>query len=340
MTGYILKRLGLAAVTLLAILFTSYVLLRLAPGDPTRSDMLGGDGHGTIDGRGGQLRVNTALREKLALDKPILTGFALWLKAAARGDFGESAAVDPGRSVTEMIFERLPLTVRLNCWAIAITYLLAIPIGVFSAARAGGALDRATEFLLFVLYSLPVMWVGLLLQSLFCEGGRFPVFPLDTEIPGEENLNIWQYQWAQLRAFILPVLCLAYGGIAGLSRYTRGSVLQYIHSDFIRTARAKGLSESAVLWKHAFRNALITMITLFSGILPALISGSVLVEYIFNLPGMGSLSLLSLSSRDYPLQMALFTFAAILTLSGILICDLLYMAADPRIRLTGRVTSR
>ena len=149
MTGYILKRLGLAAVTLLAILFTSYVLLRLAPGDPTRSDMLGGDGqHGTIDSKGGQLRVNTALREKLALDKPILTGFALWLKAAARGDFGESASVDPGRSVTEMIFERLPLTVRLNCWAIALTYLLAIPIGVFSAAVAFGLEFYLYQYLL------------------------------------------------------------------------------------------------------------------------------------------------------------------------------------------------
>ena len=334
MASYLLKRLVLALATLLAILFTSYALLRLAPGDPTRSDMLGGDSqHGALDGKSGALRTNTALREKLALDQPILTGFARWLKAAARGDFGESASVDPGRSVTAMILERLPLTLYLNCWAIALTYLLAVPIGVFSAAGAGGVADRTVEFLLFVLYSLPVMWVGLLLQSLFCEGGRFPIFPLGGEIPRGEELSIWRYQWEQLRAFALPVVCLAYGGFAGLSRYTRGSVLQYIHSDFIRTARAKGLTESAVLWKHAFRNALITMITLFSGILPALVGGSVLVEYIFNLPGMGSLSLLALSSRDYPLQMALFTFTAILTLLGILICDLLYMAADPRIRL-------
>lgn len=335
MAGYLFKRLLLALVTLLAILFTSYALLRLAPGDPTRSDLLTGDGQqGTIDGKSGALRVNAALREKLALDQPILTGFLRWLNSALRGDFGESATVDPGRSVTELILERLPLTLKLNCWAILLTYLLAVPIGVGSAAHAGGAGDRIAEFLLFVLYSLPVMWVGLLLQALFCEGGRFPIFPLGGGIEDADALNIWQYQREQFRSFLLPVLCLAYGGFAGLSRYTRGSVLQYIHSDFVRTARAKGLSESAVLWDHAFRNALITMITLFGGILPALVSGSVLVEYIFNLPGMGSLSLLALSSRDYPLQMALFTFTGALTLLGLLLCDLLYMAADPRIRLT------
>jgi len=138
---------------------------------------------------------------------------------------------------------------------------------------------------------------------------------------------------SMLYHLLLPVLCMAYGGLAGLSRYTRNSVLQNINSDYIRTARAKGLSGSAVLWKHAFRNALITMITLISGILPSLISGSIIVEYIFNLPGMGTLSLLALSSRDYPLQMALFAIAGMLTLTGILCSDLLYMAADPRIKV-------
>ncbi len=333
-TSYIIKRLLLAAVTLLTILFTSYALLRLAPGDPTRSDMLSMDSsQGTMDSKSGQLKENRSLREKLALDKPLVTGFMLWLKSAACGDFGESASVDPGRSVTEMICERLPLTLTLNFWAILLTYLLAIPIGVYSAAYAGSFFDRSTEVILFILYSLPVMWVGLLLQSLFCEGGKFPLFPLGSEIPGRETISVWKYQLETLKIYALPVICLAYGGFAGLSRYTRGSVLQNIHSSYIRSAYAKGVSRNDVLWKHAFRNAFITMITLFSGILPALISGSVLVEYIFNLPGMGSLSLLALSSRDYPLQMALFTFAGVLTLAGILICDLLYMAADPRIRL-------
>ncbi|MBE6355709.1 MAG: ABC transporter permease [Lentisphaerae bacterium] len=333
--SYIIKRLLLAIFTLLIILLVSYTLLRLAPGDPASSDMFSG-GSGTISSKEGALKQNHSMREKLHLDKPVLTGFAIWLKnIVLHGDFGESVTVDPGRSVTSVIGERISLTVKLNLWAILITYLLAIPIGVFSAAKAGSFADRCTEITLFILYSLPVMWVGLLLQSLLCEGGSLPLFPLSGAEPDDQlQLNIWQYQFEQIRHLFLPVLCLSYAGFAGLSRYTRGSVLQNIHADYMRTALAKGVTANTALWKHAFRNALITMITLFSGILPSLIAGSVIVEYIFNLPGMGTLSLQALSSRDYPLQMALFTFAGVLTLAGIMICDLLYMAADPRIRLT------
>ncbi len=335
--SYILKRLLLALFTLLIILFVSYVLLRLAPGDPTRSDMLSGE-TGTMNSEQSVLKENNALKEKLNLDKPVMTGFVIWLKSVIlHGDFGESAAVEPGRKVTEMIGERLPLTIKINVLAILVTYTLAIFIGVTTAARAGSFYDRAVEVLLFTLYSLPVMWVGLLLQSLLCEGGKYPLFPLSGNSPDNSlSLPLFEYLWQELRYLALPVLCLSYAGLAGLSRYTRGSVLQNIRSDFIRTAHAKGLYGPVVLWKHAFGNALITMITLFSGLLPSLISGSVLVEYIFNLPGMGTLSLQALSSRDYPLQMALFSFAGALTLAGIFICDLLYMAADPRIRLTKR----
>ncbi len=334
---YILKRLLLALFTLLIILFVSYALLRLAPGDPARSDMLAGEA-GNMNSERSELRQNDDLRKKLNLDKPVFTGFVLWLKAVViHGDFGESASVEPGRKVTEMIGERLPLTLKLNILSILVTYCCAVFIGVTSASRAGSFYDRAVEVLLFTLYSLPVMWVGLLLQSLFCEGGKYPLFPLSGTLPENSlNLSLWEYLWQETLCLTLPVLCLSYGGLAGLSRYTRGSVLQNIRSDFIRTACAKGLNGTVVLWKHAFGNALITMITLFSGLLPSLISGSVLVEYIFNLPGMGTLSLQALSSRDYPLQMALFAFAGALTLAGIFICDLLYMAADPRIRLTKR----
>lgn len=332
---YILKRLVLALFTLLIILFVSYTLLRLAPGDPTQSDMLAGES-GTLGENDGALRKNNAMREKLDLDKPIITGFALWLKRIVlHGDFGQSAAVEPGRDVTDLILERVPVTLTLNIWAILLTYLLAVPIGVLTAAKAGTYLDRTIEVILFTLYSLPVMWVGLLLQSLFCEGGYFSLLPISgTEPDNALTLSVWQYHWEKARHLLLPVICLTYGGLAGLSRYTRVSVLQNIRADYIRTARSKGLTETVILWKHAFGNALITMITLFSGLLPSLISGSVLVEYIFNIRGMGSLSLLALSSRDYPLQMALFSITGVLTLAGILLCDLLYMAADPRIRLT------
>ena len=337
MISYMLRRLILAAATLLAILFASYCMLRLAPGDPSRSSLFGSDNAGSaVDSEKGGFVRNTALREKLDLDKPILEGFARWLgRIVCRGDFGESAAVDPGRPVTAMILERLPVTVSLNVWAVLITYMLAIPVGVWSGTHAGSRGDRIMEFLLFALYSLPVMWVGLMLQALLCEGGWHAVFPLHgLEVPDPDRFSIWRLQWEMLRHYTLPVVCLAYGGFAGLSRYARSGMIEVFNCDYIRTARAKGVPEWEVVWGHGFRNALITLITLFGGLLPGLVAGSVIVEYIFNIPGMGSLSLLALSSRDYPLQMALFAFSGFLTLAGIMISDLLYMAADPRIKLT------
>ena len=335
MLEYLFKRLLLGCFTLLAILLVSYTMLRLAPGDPTRSSMFGENTAGNaLNAEKGELAGNASLRKELNLDKPIFVGFALWLKQAVKGDFGRSASVDPGRPVTAMILEKLPVTLSLNVWAVFFTYLLAIPIGVYGALKAGSFFDEASALSVFILYSLPVMWVGLFLQALFCEGGLFPVLPLKGVAAGNLELSIWELQWEALRYRILPVLCLTYGGFAGLSRYTRNSMLEVIHADYIRTARAKGVSPFQITWHHAFRNALITLITLFGGILPALISGSVLVEYIFNIPGMGSLSLLALSSRDYPLQMALFAFSGFLTLAGIIISDLLYVAADPRIKLT------
>ena len=334
---YIVKRLLLAGATLLAILFVSYAMLRLAPGDPTRSNLFGSDNAGSaVDAEKGGLIRNTALREKLDLDKPILTGFGRWLrKVVIHGDFGESAAVDPGKPVVQMICERLPVTVSLNVWAVLLTYLLAIPIGVWTGTHAGSAGDKILEILLFALYSLPVMWVGLMLQALLCEGGWKALFPLHgLTVPDPDNYSIWRLQLEIVKHYTLPVFCLAYGGFAGLSRYARAGMIDVIHRDYIRTARAKGLPEFEVVWGHGFRNALITLITLFGGLLPGLVAGSVIVEYIFNIPGMGGLSLLALSSRDYPLQMALFAFSGFLTLAGIMVSDLLYVAADPRIKLT------
>ena len=243
---YLLKRLLLAAFTLLVILFVSYCLLRMAPGDPTRSNLFGSDSSAmAVDAEKGGLAGNQALRRKLNLDKPLAVGFILWLKGVVvHGDFGESAAVDPGRPVTDLISERLPVTLTLNIFAVALTYLLAVPLGVLTAERAGSFFDRSCEFLLFVLYSLPVMWIGLLLQAFFCEGGVYEVFPLKgAGVDMPEKYSIWQLQLEYLKSIILPVCCLSYGGFAGLSPYARSGMLETAGSDYMRTARAKGLSE-------------------------------------------------------------------------------------------------
>jgi len=338
---YLLKRLSLAALTLLAILLVSYALVRLAPGDPTRSSMLGEGGASAkgLSAEKGELAENMSMKRKLHLDKPILVGFGLWLEGIfLHADFGSSVSVDKGRPVLDVIMERLPVTVRLNLMAIFLTYILAIPIGLQTAMRPDSKFDRLSAFLLFLLYSLPPMWMALLLQVSLCKGGWAPLFPLKglqpETLPG---MSTWEILSMTSMHYVLPVLCLSYTGFAGLARFTRAGMLEVVRQDYIRTARAKGLPESSVILNHGFRNALIIMITLFAGILPSLVGGSIIIEYVFSIPGMGSLSMMALSSRDIPLLMSLFAFGGGLTLLGILIADFLYVLADPRISFESRL---
>ena len=342
---YLFKRLALGALTLFILLLSSYVLMRLAPGDPAKSTMLSGgaagkDGAGApgmLSGDRSEVGRNRILEQKLNMDKPLLTGFAIWLKNAAQGDFGTSVAVDKGRPVTELIMERLPVTLKLNIFAILITYLLAIPLGIRSALHPDTKRDRAMTFFLFFLYSLPGLWTALMLQALLCKGGLFPIFPLKwSSAASAAGCSTWTVMLRDASHYVLPVFCLSYAGFAGITRFTRAGMLDVMGQDYIRTARAKGVPEYDVVYVHAFRNAMIIMITLFAGILPSLVSGSILIEYIFNIPGMGELSMTALSSRDIPLVMALFSFSGFLTLAGILIADLLYVAADPRICFSSR----
>lgn len=338
---YLVKRLFLAAATLFLILLASYVLLRLAPGDPTKSSMIGSTGAGAtgLSAEKQELGVDELMRKKLHYDKPVLTGFFLWLKPViCQGDFGSSVSVDKGRPVTDLILERLPVTVRLNLLAILLTYLLAIPAGVFAGVFPDGKFDKSSTFLLFFLYSVPVLWAALMLQTLFCKGGFFPIFPLKGLAPAStEGLSTWAIAGQTLMHYILPVFCMTYAGFAGLSRFTRSAMIDAMRQEYIRTARAKGVAERDVIFSHAFRNILVVMVTLFAGILPSLVSGSILIEYVFGIPGMGSLSMLALSSRDVPLIMALFSFGGFLTLSGILLSDILYVFADPRITFQSRI---
>ncbi len=322
-------------ITLFVITVVSYTIMRLAPGDPTRAQMVGG---GDVSMQREDRKESAAarmLREKYHLDKNPLIGYGYWFKdVVTRFDWGTSIIVDPGVPVVRVIAERLPATLKLNIIAIILIYACAIPLGIYAALRSGRLDERVSTVLIFMLYSMPSFWVGVLLLMFFCGDLFLNIFPVAGLAP--DSYIIWgQSYWRILaetaRYYVLPVVCLTYGSLAGLSRYTRVGILEILRQDYVRTARAKGLPEWKVVLKHIFRNSLIPLITLFAGLLPGLVAGSIIVEYIFSIYGMGSLAMLALSSRDYPLLMALFTIGATLTLFGILISDLCYAAVDPRV---------
>jgi peptide/nickel transport system permease protein len=220
-------------------------------------------------------------------------------------------------------------TMLLSFLSIVITYLISIPIGVFSARKKGSKADNIISTFLFMLYSLPNFWIAtLLIVFVGTELGWFPIFGV-----GEVAVDAGFWETLRVRSYhlFLPLLCWTYPSLAFLSRQMRGGMLTVLRQDFIRTARAKGLEEKKVIWKHAFRNSLLPIITLFAGVFPRMISGSIVIEVIFSIPGMGSTMLSAIDAKDFPLVFTIVMFSAILTIIGYLIADILYAIVDPRI---------
>jgi peptide/nickel transport system permease protein len=333
---YIIKRLCFMLITLLAITVASYAMMRLAPGDPVRSQLVGGGAdQGVRSQDKDRSRIEEMLRRKYHLDKPIMVGYAYWIQGVVlHGDFGTSIVYDRGAPVTRIILERIPVTLRLNLLSLLLVYVLAVPIGIYAAIRRNHWTERLLGLWLFLLYSLPSFWVGLLLLLFFSSDLFFNIFPvtgLEPPVATTWGHSYWGILLLRARYYVLPVICLSYSGFAGLSRYARVGLLEVIGQDYIRTARAKGVGEARVILVHAMRNGMIPLITLFADLLPGLVAGSVIVEYIFSIEGMGSLAVQALGCRDYPLMMAIFTMGSFLTLVGILLSDLCYALVDPRI---------
>jgi peptide/nickel transport system permease protein len=263
------------------------------------------------------------------------TQYARWLSRLLSGDFGESSYFR--RRAWDVISERLPVTLWLNLAALLLAYLAGIPLGVFSAARRGSPVDRTIGVGLLLLYSLPVYWVGLVLvttlgglegAALFPSGGLRSFRPEDAPL-GSAWLDV---AWHAA----LPVLCLAYGALAVVSRYQRAGMVEVLGQDYIRTARSKGLGEGRVIWRHGLPNGALPVINLLGLQVPFLLSGSVIVETIFDLPGLGSLALLAIHQHDTNVLMGLISLTAVLTLGGLLLADLLMIWVDPRIGLGRR----
>jgi peptide/nickel transport system permease protein len=235
-------------------------------------------------------------------------------------------------SVAEELGERLKVTVPLSLIAVLLSYLIAIPLGIFSVRRQGTRIDGATTVVLFVLYSIPTFWFGLMLILAFGKTG-FDLLPvLGLHDKDADTFTTGGYLWDVILHIILPVATMTYGSLAYLSRQMRAGMLDVIRQDYIRTARAKGLSENVVIYKHALRNSMIPVITLLASILPILIGGSVIVETVFDIPGMGKYAFEGLLRRDFYIVMATTVFVGVMTQFGILLSDITYSLVDPRIR--------
>jgi peptide/nickel transport system permease protein len=329
MKNYLTRRLLLIVPTFLGITLISFFVIQIAPGNPINLRLMKLQGAMAAESAPEEIIERT--KKLYGLDKPLPVQYALWLKRVATLDFGKS--YKDQRPVLTKIGEALPITLQLNIISILLIYLISTPIGVFSATHPSTWRDAALTFVLFVLYSLPSFWVAMLLIY-FLGGGQFldwfPTYGLSSQ--GAANFT-WCH-WILDRAwhYVLPVFCLTYGGLAGLSRYARAGMVDVIRQDYIRTARAYGFSEKIVVFKYAMRNSLIPIITLLGTLLPALLGGSVIIERIFSIPGMGRLGFEAVLSRDYPLVMGILTISALLTLVSLILSDILYAIVDPRIR--------
>ncbi|SPF45593.1 Oligopeptide transport system permease protein AppB [Syntrophobacter sp. SbD1] len=332
MKAYLIKRLLQLIPTLLGITFISFVLIHLAPGNPAMMKLQMGKGGESLGEKAFSEQIIQQTKELYGLDKPLYVQYYTWVKRIFTLNFGNS--FKDHRKVWDKIAERLPITIQLNVISIFLVYLIAIPCGIYSSTHSGSLADKSLTAVFFILYSLPSFWVAVLL-IMFLGGGDFwDIFPVyGISSVGNETMGLLPWLLDRMWHLVLPVTCLTYGGLAYLSRLTRAGMLEVVREDYVRTARAKGLSERVVIFKHAFRNALLPLITLLAFLLPSMFGGSVIIESIFSVPGMGLLGFEALLSRDYPVIMAITVISAFLTLIGLLISDILYAALDPRIKL-------
>jgi peptide/nickel transport system permease protein len=312
-------------ISLVGVTILTFGMMHLAPGEPT-------DLQTTLNPRvSAEAKEN--LRKLYGLDQPLYVQYTQWIKRVVSLDFGTSF-VD-GQKVTIKMKERMPITIVINLLSLILIFMIALPIGVFSATHPYTSFDKATTVFVFVGFAIPTFWLALLLMILF--GIVLGWLP----ISGYQSLDVSGMAFTErlldwTKHLLLPVFVSAFGGLAGISRYARAEMVEVIRQDYIRTARAKGLSETMVVYKHALRNALIPIITILGLSVPGLIGGSVIFESIYAIQGMGLLFYQSVMSRDYPTIMGIIMIGTVLTLLGNFMADVFYAVANPAVRLHRR----
>lgn len=324
MAAYILRRLLWMIPLLFGVSVLTFGMLKRAPGDPVTAILA----QSRATGGTMTLADRQRLIKQYGLDKPAYLQYVDWLGLVLRGNLGTSTRMN--QPVTQVIGQRLPNTIKLAGVSLVLTLLIAIPLGIIAAVKQYSLLDYVLTTFNFIGISIPQFWLALmLLYFLGVKVGWFPV-------SGMQSVNVEPGFWPQLKDtvvhYVLPVTSITLAGLTGYMRYQRASMLEVIQQDYIRTARAKGLSERAVILLHAWRNSLIPIITLLGYVMVILVEGSVVVETIYSWPGMGQLAVASLTQRDYPTVMAIVLLSATLILLGTLLSDILYALVDPRVR--------
>lgn len=347
MRSYILKRLLLFIPTLLGVILINFSIIQLVPGGPVEQALAkirhGGQGAETASqpmtsrGRQGLLPEQIdALNKLYEFDKPVYERFALWTYRLLTFQFGESYFHN--KSVFELVKEKLPVSATFGVISFLLTYLICIPLGIAKAVRDGTAFDFVTSALVLIGYSIPGFVLGVLLIWLFAGGNIFDWFPLSGLVSlNHESMGFWQQLGDRVHHLVLPMICMTIGSFAIMTSLTKNTVIDNLKQQYVTTARAKGLSSRAVLFKHVFRNSMIPLVTGFAGsFLTMFFSGSLLIEKLFSLDGLGLLSFNSVIQRDYPVVMASQYFFSLLFVVSNLLSDLMYVVVDPRIDFEGR----
>lgn len=334
MTKYLIKRLLWMVPLLIGISLISFLIMHLAPGDITTTEA-GFNPKASEESR-------QKLRELYHLDEPLIVQYGLWLKRMTTLDFGESFAShqrpvfwqkqDAQGNVTPgMIQEALPVTLLINVLSLLLIIGVALPLGLLSAVFQNRLPDRAITVFVFVGFAIPGFWLALMLM--YWLGVAHDWLPISgIHSLGYERMGALAQLWDVARHLAIPVFISALGGLAGISLFVRNGMLEVLHQDYITTARAKGLPENTVIFRHALRNALLPLITLLGLSIPGLIGGSVIAETLFAIPGMGKLFYDAVLMRDFPVIMGILTIGSALTLLGNLLADVAYAWADPRVR--------
>lgn len=328
MFKYILKRIGLSILILLGVSFIIYMLVRLMPADFV-AQKIAAISTGAIDQAAVDKMYEMYGLQQNATFWDMVKGYVGWLGGLARFDLGKSFVYSA--PVIDVIVDHMGVSFIVAFIAIILEFLIAIPLGITAATHQYSFRDYAVTICVMIGISLPAFFFGQLLKDLFSL--KLGLFPPSGLIDASQDFTLMEEIIEYARHMFLPILTMVVLGIGGRMRYTRTNMLEVLSSDYIRTARAKGLSESKVINKHAFRNTLIPLVTMMAGILPTLFSGAMITEQVFDLPGIGNIAYKAMIAADIPFIMGYNMFLAVLSVLGILFADLMYAVVDPRVKL-------